>query len=215
MTSIGHIIDSMIIPEGVTLDGELYHHGTHLQTISSWVKRKQASTFKLKYICYDAIVPGNYMDRLAILKTIQLGDNAVLAQTTVGGTTYAGINQMLAEARRLGYEGLIIRPHGYQYEDGKRSKGLIKVKTWMDEEFRVVRIEASTDGWAVLRCALNDDTGRTFGVSAPGDIPTRERVLTNKQEYIGKSVKVEFACYTVEKKPFHPVAICWREVNEE
>ena len=33
------------------------------------------------------------------------------------------------------------------YEDGKRSGSLIKLKDWLDQEFKIVDVSASADGW--------------------------------------------------------------------
>jgi len=114
----------------------------------------------------------------------------------------------LDNSRALGYEGLILRDLKMPYEVGKRSKGLIKVKQFMDAEFKVVDILPSAEGWARLVCELPGDT---FKVSAPGTIYQKTEVLKRKDEFIGEFVTVTFANYTIDGKPFHPVAERWRQ----
>jgi ATP-dependent DNA ligase len=109
----------------------------------------------------------------------------------------------------MGYEGLIIRQGEYGYEDGKRSRSLIKVKKCFDDEFLVVDIHESVDGWAILECAVDNE--ETFRVSAPGSMADKFYVALSKDEYIGRFVTVEYFEITNAGKPFHPVAIGWKE----
>ena len=39
--TIPEILEGIVIPEGTTLDGEIYCHGHSLQTLVSWIKRRQ------------------------------------------------------------------------------------------------------------------------------------------------------------------------------
>ena len=118
------------------------------------------------------------------------------------------LNEELNEALVLGYEGLILRQGEFGYEAGKRSASLIKVKQWLDEEFRVIEIYPSKDGWAVLLCIT--DKGRIFRVSAPGTMQEKTKVLLETYKYIGEWVNVEFYDWTNDGIPFHPVARYWR-----
>ena len=43
----------------------------------------------------------------------------------------------------------------------------------------------------------------------------KTHVLENKDKFIGKHIRVEFESWTKDKKPFHPVALEWREKHEE
>lgn len=81
ITTIDHILEGIRIPIGVTLDGELYNHGTPLQTITSWVKKRQHSTKKLEYIVYDTIADADYHDRISMIRSYKLGLNARVAPT--------------------------------------------------------------------------------------------------------------------------------------
>lgn len=213
--NLEHILNDVNIPVGCTLDGELYCHNTPLQTIRSWVSRKQEDTKKLKYMVYDIISDKSYSKRLEALKSFTLGDSISLAKTRrIDRNTLeleGGISSLLAKARDKGYEGLIARIDGYGYEDSKRSKSLIKIKAWLDGEFQVIDILTSADGWAILVCMT--DKG-TFKVSCPGDMQFKTEVRLNKEEYIGKMVTVEFANLTNSGLPFHPVAIAFRENGE-
>ncbi len=207
ITSIDHILEHMKIPIGVTIDGELYCHGIALQTITSWAKREQENTKRLEYIVYDTVSDEGYEKRYNDIKHFWLGKNARVAPTdkTVNPNTIA-LNLQTAVA--MGYEGLIMRELGHPYEPGKRSNGLIKIKHFMDSEFKVIDMKESADNWAILVCEVRP--GLTFDVSAPGTIHQKRLTLLNRDRYVGQSVTVKFANYTKAGKPFHPVAERWR-----
>lgn len=209
ITSIDHILEGIQIPVGATIDGELYHHGTPLQTITSWVKRKQASTNRLEYIVYDTVSKDQYRDRYLALKSYRLGINARMAPTDKH-VAKEQIGALLDSAIAMGYEGLILRQPGYGYEIGKRSAGLVKIKMFADDEFKVIDIVESADGWAVLICEVSDG-GERFGVSAPGSVQQKMIVLRNKSQFIGRYVTVKYANRTNRGVPFHPVAERWFE----
>ena len=212
ITSIDHILRDMDIPEGATIDGELYHHGTALQTISSWVRRNQEMSTALQYIVYDTVEDDSFVFRNMLLKEYGFNEHVIIAPT-VGIPNPETVPTMFSDAKARGYEGLILRQDGFGYEDGKRSKSLVKVKSVLDEEYLVIDIVPSADNWAILIC--EDFDGKQFRVSAPGTIKDKEEVLNNRLEYIGSYVNVEFAEFTKALLPFHPVATAFRDKKAE
>lgn len=204
-----HITDDLQDVSGWVLDGELYCHGYPLQTIVSWIKRRQPETRNIKYHLYDIVAPNlTYKERSEVIRGLPIGANI----SPVYGDPIDSHEALLArfrEYRGQGYEGAMLRWGNAGYEDGKRSKSLLKLKEWESEEFLVIAIHASADGWAILECALPNF--ETFRVSAPGSIFAKTEVLQNKLEYVGKKITVEFAQYTKDGVPFHPVAINFRD----
>ena len=225
LENLGHLdaaLDAML-EEGETFDGELYCHGESLQTILSWVKRYQVNTQKIKYHIYDIISDEPYAGRYnrlqeaageAITSPATLVPTYLLESPTSPPKPIAeAIRDNLREARALGYEGIMIRHTHSGYEDGKRSKSLIKVKVWLDDEYEIIGISESKDGWAILECKL--PTGGSFSVSAPGTIQQKKEVLRHPAQYIGKWVTVQYAELTKDGIPFHPVATMYRNKDEE
>jgi DNA ligase-1 len=217
ITTIQHILEpnARLFPEGVTIDGELYCHGHQLQTLASWIKRKQLETERLKFVAYDIVDKSSYSERHTELKSIFAECTKTIV--VLGATPYENDTQMwnyFRECREKSFEGAMLRLEGYGYDEGGRSKSLIKLKKRHDDElkeeteFVVIDIHPSKDGWAILECKL--DNGRTFRVSAPGDVPEKTRALVEKQKYIGKQVTVEYAELTADGIPFHAVATRWR-----
>jgi DNA ligase 1 len=217
ITSIDHILkDLQWLPEGYTLDGELYCHEVALQTISSWVRAKQLASLNLEYVVYDLVAPAvKYAERNSWLKA-NLGTKdtptVYVASTWAFAENKMPIKERLAESISNGYEGLILRHGTTGYEPGKRSQSLVKVKQVLDEEFCIVGVHQSADGWAIFECQCEPSVGirpvqNTFRVSAMGTMQDKHDAWTNRNNFIGKMLTVEFFEWTTECKPFHPVAI--------
>lgn len=208
--TITEIIEELQIPEGVTFDGELYCHGQALQTISSWAKRRQKATANLQYHIYDVMIPGlSFKLRQEFLDTIEFGSPYIRKVTTDTIGNIGNLTEYFNKVKSVGYEGLILRPPTGLYESGKRSKTLIKVKSRLDAEFKCIDILPTKWGWGNL--VLLTKEGLSFKTPAPGTLAEKTKQLINKELYIGRFVTCEFADWTIEKKPFHCVAIRWRE----
>ena len=212
--AIRHILRALEgrLPEGVTLDGELYCHGVKLQTIGSWIKREQPRTADLYYVVYDIMSPDSYTDRHAELSEIIAGvDTGVPGKIMAlpyrpyedEGTTFS----YFREVRAQGFEGLMQRLDGYGYQAGVRSASLLKIKEFEDEEFVVIGVKPSKTGWAV--CTCRTAAGREFDCSAPGSHAEKRAVLERSDEYIGRKLTIEFAHWTDDGIPFQPTAVRW------
>ena len=208
--TIDHVLDGMVIPEGVTLDGEIYCHGESLQTIVSWVKRLQPDTQRLRYHVYDTIIDTPYEIRLCFIQSLDLGENASVVETK---KFYGSkpIQDLLQESRDLGYEGLILRQCGFGYEQN-RSKSLIKVKHFEDHEFLITGMHLSKDGRPMLDCITDDDV--VFKTVAPGTMAEKDAIYADKDN-VGLYVHLEFANYTKDGSPFHPNALQILKTKDE
>lgn len=203
--TIPEIIEGMVIPEGVTIDGEIYCHGESLQTIVSWVKRRQANSLKLRYHAYDVMIDYNYSSRLDILNGMELGDFAEVVPTKrYIQDSEESITNMLNEAIAKGYEGLILRQNDCVYETGKRSKSLIKVKKFLDDEFKIIGVHLSKDGLPMLN--LITEIGVEFKATMPGSMIDKDMHYRNRDNLIGKYCHLEYSQLTKDNKPFHPTA---------
>lgn len=216
--TVPEILEGLEIPLGHTVEGEIYCHGIQLQTISSWIKRRQKDSSKLKYVMYNIDTIGTYEKRYADLLSIKSNDRCKVNPCDfVSGDV--NLDPLMERALRLQYEGLVLYLPDYEHLDGKRSKGMIKVKPRhfknfrVDDEFLVIDIKSSKDGWAILVCQTED--GKKFRVSCHGDVPYKTMVLENKHKFIGGHVRCEFESYTKSRVPFHPVSLHWREKFDE
>jgi DNA ligase-1 len=193
------------------IDGELYHHGTPLQKLSSWVKRRQEGTLILEYYVYDVVCDKPFSERYELLR--ELSKHFQL-RVKLCPTTRSNKDpyEWLAGHRSVGYEGTMIRLSDSVYESGVRSKSLIKVKALEDDEFVVESISEAKNGAGILNCRIKD---KIFSVTAPGTLREKMHVYRNKHIFIGRKVRVEYAMLTNDGIPFHPVATMWRDKEDE
>jgi len=205
--TIDHILAELNIPEGTILDGEVYAHGESLQTIVSWIKRKQLGTQWLKYHIYDMVSPEPFIQRLTILEKYRYGHNTALVET-IAVDSYEMAISYFDQFREEKYEGAILRIGDMGYEDGKRSNTLVKLKAWQDKEFIVIDVTTSPDGWGILHMQVRN--GKKFSATAPGTHNEKHLVAENAPQYIGRVVTIEYAYLTKDEVPFHPIAKAWR-----
>lgn len=210
ITQCPEIMESISVPEGMTLDGELYVHGYNLQTVASWAKRRQPDTLKLALHVYDIIGDDNFTftERYKVLQQlIKPGQYIQLVDTTRYQPDLS-LNDYYAEYRRQGFEGGILRPDGGKYEAGKRSKDLMKLKKRFDGEYVCMDVIPDKVGNGVLILATAD--GSQFKTVAPGNHHEKKMTLLSKHKYIGRRVTCEYAELSNMKIPQHCVAIRWR-----
>ena len=205
--TLSHITNDIVLEEGETIDGELYCHGVPLQTINSW-KSHIDTAMNLSLRVYDIIENSPYIDRLERLESLKLGGNAILVPT-VRVYDEESLDELLASSLASGYEGGMLRWGDAGYEDGKRSKNIAKIKVFMDDEYEVVDIVNSKDGWAILVCEMPD--GKRFSVSAPGSFDKKFEIAMHANEYVNRMVNVKYANLTKAGIPFHPVATMFRD----
>ena len=209
--SIDHITEYLkeVLTEGSTLDGELYCHGYPLQTLASWIKRKQDHTLLLEYHVYDTIEDDTYLARSTMLDRFAALTDKIKLATNWPYTSDEDMWKRFHYVRSMGYEGLILRTNDKGYEVGKRSNSLIKIKEFFDAEYKCIDIIPSADDWGI--CVLETESGATFKTSAPGSVVEKRAQLKNKSQYIGRMLTVEYAELTNDGIPFHCSAISWRE----
>lgn len=206
---------SLILQEGQTFDGELYCHRTSLQTIQSWAKRRQEDTLRLQYVIYDCIEDLEFEDRLELITNSfnqakdEHGESIKLVTilATKRVTSLDEIDESFAKARSALFEGLMIRLPGFDYECGKRSRSLLKLKDVDSAEGICTNVFESEKGNPVITINWN---GKVFNSTPPGSHKKRDDVLLNSDKYIGQRVTFEYREITDDGIPFHAVATVWR-----
>lgn len=223
------------VPEGHILDGELYHHGTPLQTIASWVKRLQPDTFKLSYRTYDCPEfggdTGPWKERRKQLEAVlKLCPDTKLV-TLVQSLTVKSIREAydIVEHKFMleGYEGGILRIHTGEYEYSKRSNYLLKLKLFDEGDFEVIGFKTGELGTKeanaiIWKCITAE--GKDFDVRPTGTIADREKwyaielkAIADKKKgrkvesRIGQMYSVKHKGWTIEGKPFIPVGLAFKE----
>lgn len=199
-----------IVLEGDTLDGELYVHGTSLQTIQSWVKRRQTNTGRLVFACYDQLGTESFIDRYDNLKDKfkTVNSSRVLLLPTKPVESRMQLEEEFSLARAKGFEGLMVRYDGYGYESNKRSASLKKMKAKFDDEGVVTDVVLSSKGNPVMVVAYNSTS---FRLRPPGSIDNCFKIYEQRASYVGRRIRFEYRELTNDGVPFHAVALEWRE----
>ena len=215
---------SMMIDEGVCLDGELYLPGYSVNDINSFVKNTQlAQHYKLQYWCYDICIENMSAEARRNLRFDNIKwkyENAfdihskeehlnnkeqliILQSWDIESITDA------IEYRNnfidLGFEGLILRNPSAEYQFGKRNQAMFKFKKIDDGQFTIVDIipEHKRADLPIFVCR-NDINDELFECSINKPQDEQRGYLANKEKYIGKYLFVEYRERSgINQLPFH------------
>ena len=181
----------------VTLDGELYNHELkdNFQKITSLVRKTvnlgadelAESAELVQYHIYDMFDSANpnmtFMQRYNwIQKNVHLVNKKAVGIHLVASAiceTSEEIDVMYGEYTTAGYEGQMIRQDTV-YEN-KRSKGLLKRKEFITEEYEVVQVHEGQGNWAgyAKRLTLKMPDGTTFSSGIRGSQAKLKELLEN------------------------------------
>lgn len=205
--------------DGTTLDGEAYCHQKTLHEISSLIKKQKPESIQLSYFIYDVVNEHCYRDRYkTLVNMIKESDHPELCLAPYHiVTNQQELDALHASFIGAGYEGTIVRQFGIGYEQGKRSKSLLKQKNFQDKEFTICgyklgspKITAQgTFQLPVFKCMTDD--GVEFECTAPGDMHQRHAIAQKVDEFVGKPLTVKFFNLTERGAPYLPVALGIRE----
>lgn len=204
------------IPDNVlALDGELYIHGVTFQQIASIVKNVNNPTrHLLEYHVYDCIPESFYEAKFRHRNDLVSNHLRKLPFITPVRTTLTnpdGIEHYLNSFVLNGYEGIIVRDPNSLYEQ-KRSHGLLKLKNFEEDDFKIASITSgqgkNTDA-AMLE--LKTKEGRSFWVTAPGNYEEKTHPLRHPKEFLGKKMSVKYQNLTDDGIPRFPIALGVKE----
>lgn len=224
------------IPEGIKLDGELIIPNTPFNTIESYVMRGTPDLIacqEIEYHVFDVIdTDAPFSARIEEAQRVVdiMEEFYIKVRTDTSHPfqkiryfsrkcpfklvhtilydeppTDEEIQDQFDEYKSLGYEGMMIRNANAPYEVNKRSSGLLKMKSFVDSEFEIIDVVPGTNKEGVFVCATSH--GKEFKCSFRGTRTKRQQILTYKDNYIGKWLKVEFEGLSEYGVPRCPVGI--------
>lgn len=135
------------------------------------------------------------------------------------------------KAISLGFEGGMMKVNDGDYAPGRRSPKLLKMKRFIDEEFKIIDVTRGEDyksgnmraiPQALFQLEISqvipdkdkDSIGivfDTFEVSAPGTKKEKAEAWRKRKDYIGKICTVKHSGYTKKGIPVHAVALRIRD----
>ena len=217
---VPHINEALlaVLNDGQCADGELYTHGWDFQKIVSAIKKTNENTPGIQYHIYD--LPDmqdrskSFVDRFnsfARGRISAAADCLVSVETPLIRTEEA-LMSYEDQCHNDGYEGVMARNIQSQYLFGYRSKDLLKVKRFLDDEYEIVDFTHGTSielECIVFVCKTKDD--QTFSVRPVGTHEERKVMYKNGASYIGKMLTVKFQELSNDGVPRFPVGLHIRE----
>jgi ATP-dependent DNA ligase len=199
------------IPNDVILDGELYNHDGSFEDLGSIRSLSESNVSSdIKYYVYDLVLPDNsYRDRLAILhqldETVFKNLSHVFIVDTFEATNQKQIKEFHTRFVSNGFEGLMIRIPDSLYKIGARSKHLLKMKVFDDDEFKVVDFDKDIDGCVIWICETK--SGQRFRVPCSGNKDACRQLYIDGDKYLGKLFSVKYFGFTNSDSPRFPKAL--------
>ncbi len=239
ITGVPHILREYLraTTNSVAWDGELYNHDyrTRFEELTHFIRQKTPAPGHevVQYHVYDAATSGTFRQRLQYLRAMSTNWNPQI-QLVETREVQNEDELMLAFEDFLaqGYEGAIARNADGLYVN-KRSYDLLKIKKFLDGEFRIVGVaegKGKLAGHGIFLCTTKPDTP-DFGVvtadqaaaiilANPGVFSAKmkgatvalRQFIANYPAYAGKMLTVKYQGYTNKNKvPRFPVALRVRE----
>ena len=217
----GHIAKELeqVLPKGWVLDGELYIHGKTFQEITKLVKKLRPESVNVQFHVYD--VPrtdtdnnGEWKERYLHLNNFAhkcvTADSckSVRAVITYQCDAEDVVYQLQSQFLEEGYEGAIVRERDGEYRFGYRSNKLLKVKSFMDSEYKITGFTTGVgrfEGSVIWTC-INED-GNSFNVVPQGTMEERQASYENADSNIGNMLKVKYFELTDDGIPRFPVGL--------
>ena len=204
----------------VVVDGELYNHALKddFERLISLARKTKPtdediaeSAQMVEYHVYDVIIPGEdltYAERLQFITDNIMGRFPMIVTVpAVLVSSAEEIDTKLGEYLESGYEGQMLRERTSPYEH-KRSKSLLKHKTFEDDEFEIVEVVEGLGNWQgyakSVTIRLADGEVQQSGMR--GSQEFARKLLEERDQYIGGKVTVVYQNKTSDGKLRFPVA---------
>ena len=218
IVSAPHIFEAMKplfeTDPNLVFDGELYadKFANDFNAICSLVKKTKptsddlkASKEQIQYHIYDLPVydgaaTGNFTERYSVLCSLPLPDCCERVRTDVCGDEDI-VNDWFEDYIEWGYEGQMIRLDK-PYEN-KRSKSLLKHKSFIDEEYTILGVEEGIGNKTGMVGSFIFETkeGKRFNSSPKFNWEECTRMWNERDQLIGKSATVKYFNLTPGESP--------------
>ena len=204
---------------GHILDGELMLPNNQLlqESMKAIKKYRPELSSQLLYHVYDIVdeelpyvkrhqlildICANAPKNVKIVKTVRADDESQVSH----------LHNLFVQD---GYEGTMIRDEEMTYEIGKRSYSLLKLKDFVDAEYRIVDVvdgDGSDVGLAIFE--LETDSGQRFNCRPEGSQENRADLFKNRRQLVGKYLTVRYQELSKDGVPIFPVGVSIREWGE-
>ena len=174
------------------IDGELYAHGLTFQENMKIIKKyREGQTENVKYHVYDMISDKPFIERYSELKNIVNGKPNIEVVPLVEINNPVELEEYYGNMMLAGYEGVMLRWGTDGYKVNGRSDNLLKYKKFFDVAVPIVDITPN-DAIPTHGTIWVEYNGKVVKTGARLSHEEREDILTNKDEYIGKTAEVRY-----------------------
>lgn len=204
---------------GFILDGELMLPNNQLlqESMKAIKKYRPELSPLLMYHVYDIVdneLPYVIRQQIIVDLLQNAPPNVVLVKTVEcmdETEVYEQHTRFVAD----GYEGTMIRNPSMEYEIGKRSYSLLKLKDFVDAEYRIIDVidgDGSDKGLAIFILETND--GSRFNCRPEGTQRNRAELYDSREELVGKFLTVRYQELSRDGIPIFPVGVSVRVGGE-
>ena len=198
----------LILPDNVPLQ----------QTARAAKKFRSDVSPTLIYAVYDVVEPNlPFEERHALLtKLVEDAPANVVLVETVRVENEQELFEAHARFTAQGYEGTMVRSGTDGYNVGHRSNSLLKLKDFLDAEFKIVGAKdgkGSFEGKIIFVCETHDGLNE-FDCVPEGTMEYRADLYKNRADHIGKWLTVRFQSLSERNKPQFPIGVDFREDGE-
>lgn len=221
--SVPHIIAAIekLGPDvDMTFDGELYNHEfkknfEHIVHLVRQDKKPDPQCTDVQYHIYDLAIDEPFSKRATKLRYLKEGkfDGHVVKVETCQIEDEAEAMTYFERWRSQGYEGAMVRNADGKYAN-KRSYDLLKIKDFMDSEYKIVGIEEGRGKLAghVGAFICKDDRGIEFLAKMSGETSKLKEYFENHKLWEGKQLTVKYQGLTgANEVPRFPVGVSIRD----
>lgn len=204
---------------GFILDGELMLPGNLLlqESMKAIKKYRPELSSQLVYHVYDIVdtdLP--YIKRYQLIQDIcHNAPENIKIVNTVRADDETQVMHLHNLFVKDGFEGTMVRDPASFYEVGKRSYSLLKLKDFIDAEYRIVDVfdgDGSDVGLAIFE--LETASGARFNCRPEGSQDNRRELFKNRKKLIGKFLTVRYFELSKDGIPIFPVGVAIREWGE-
>jgi DNA ligase 1 len=205
-------LKSMKVTEPLWFDGEICmidESGVEdFQGIMKEINKKDHTIENPCYLLFDVLTEKEFTSQTSRVKlsdrwkrfdNIILPNGIVKIVLQVKLTSVEQMQELWQNADILEHEGIIIRKDTFYV--GKRSHDILKLKTFKDGEFRVIKVESEVmrivqDGREIeeemMARVFVDHKGFSVGVGSGWSFEQRRRYHKNPEEILGKEITVRY-----------------------
>lgn len=206
IVNIAHITNELLaLRKDIVLDGELYSDDHPFEELISIVRKTKTQDPRMGnvyFYAFDIINDKTYHERVVELDHLVGGlKNTKIVPWKILKNEDA-LLKLHTKVTSEGYEGVMIRNIDSYYQMNKRSYDLLKVKTFLDEEFEIVGWKVGKGKFAnVPTFIFKMIDGKTFDAVPKGTEEVRAEYLKNAKKLIGKMATVRYFEFTNDGKP--------------